>query len=799
MERLRQDDPRRLGPYGVLGRLDRAGSEVRPTSRRFLGRSADGDRTVLISTVRARTADAASLHRFRAEALAAQQITADTPWLLPVSEVSGPAEPSVPPWNAAPYRPALPLPTVVETCGPLPLRTVLAVGTALGEALEHLHAAGRAHAGITADAVLLTGEGPRLGGYGAARVSAPDGEPRTAHPFLAPEQITGGRPRPPGDVYALAAVLRYAVTGRLSAIGTAAEPSVPDPAELTALLRACLAADPSDRPSAAEFLRRLPRCGTGANVEAEGHSPRTVEPARPGGSQSRGGPGSTVPDGGPAPGRDTQLDNGASRAAGLLVPGWLPKRVSAALAVQTAAVLAAETDEDPSPAPASAPVPTQADGAAPADGSPPPPAPRDPAAATTTRRPRAPSRRSLLTAAGAGAAGVAVGGSFTWAVTDQKPPVLSPAEQLEREHPSRKRLKGAPPTPRWRYDFTEPARKFSPLLWQDKVALLADGTAATGIDIRTGEEIWRHTDTSPSGRAWPLHNGLILLAGSEDLLVLDPRDGEIRWRSERYRKGGPSPCEAVLAAQGTVVWLVVGNQGSVDRRTVVAYDIRAERERWTSPLLAGYQDCHLLADALVVVTGAKGGAQRVTAFDRKTGDRTWSRTYETVKASRLSTIATPATLVATEKGTLRGFGLRKSAAKEQWMVEAEEVGGKQPAFGTPISRRGTVYVADTGCTVYRVEGETGDVTWSSRSSLREPAPHRKPPRAAVTPDGRLLLTADDAEVAAFDTARGVLLWRFTDLPTGSGRVLRPRRVALGDTHVLVLSGGSAYALPVSRD
>ncbi|MBE9500175.1 hypothetical protein IHE61_25550 [Streptomyces sp. GKU 257-1] len=152
-------------------------------------------------------------------------------------------------------------------------------------------------------------------------------------------------------MYALAAVLRYAVTGRLSAIGTAAEPGVPGPAELTVLLHTCMAADPSDRPSAAEFLRRLPHGGTGGSVQAADHSSRMAEPARPGGSQPRGGPGSTMLDGGPAPGRDTALDNGAGRAAGLLVPGWLPKRVSAALAVQTAAVLAAETDEDFAPAP----------------------------------------------------------------------------------------------------------------------------------------------------------------------------------------------------------------------------------------------------------------------------------------------------------------------------------------------------------------------------------------------------------------------------------------------------------------
>ncbi|MGP3973609.1 protein kinase domain-containing protein [Streptomyces sp. 8N114] len=122
---------------------------------------------------------------------------------------------AAPVWSASPYRPALPLPIVIETYGPLPLRTVVAVGTALGEALAHLHASGTAHAGVTAENVLLTGDGPRLAGFGAARVTAPDGEPRALDPFLAPELVTGGRPRPLGDLYGLAVVLTYAMTRQL--------------------------------------------------------------------------------------------------------------------------------------------------------------------------------------------------------------------------------------------------------------------------------------------------------------------------------------------------------------------------------------------------------------------------------------------------------------------------------------------------------------------------------------------------------------------------------------------------------
>ncbi|MZE55669.1 serine/threonine protein kinase, partial [Streptomyces sp. SID5770] len=110
-------------------------------------------------------------------------------------------------------------------------------------------------------------------------------EPRAGLPgidpgALAPEQAAGGRPRPPGDVFALGAVLAYAATGH----------TVPErdelPPWLRSLVTACLARDPADRPTAAALAAALA----------------------------------------PAP----------------LAPGWLPGRVVAALARQSAELLAAE-------------------------------------------------------------------------------------------------------------------------------------------------------------------------------------------------------------------------------------------------------------------------------------------------------------------------------------------------------------------------------------------------------------------------------------------------------------------------
>ncbi len=89
---------------------------------------------------------------------------------------------------------------------------------ALAETLAVLHGQGLTFAGVSPAAVLLTADGPRLSCYGAVRAAAPDGTPRSGLPGLEagsppPEQASGGRPRPMGDVYALGATLAYAATG----------------------------------------------------------------------------------------------------------------------------------------------------------------------------------------------------------------------------------------------------------------------------------------------------------------------------------------------------------------------------------------------------------------------------------------------------------------------------------------------------------------------------------------------------------------------------------------------------------
>ncbi|MEU2604018.1 PQQ-binding-like beta-propeller repeat protein [Streptomyces albus] len=820
MEPLRQDDPRRLGPYTPVGRLEPETGLISPAARRFLALAPDGDGAALLVTPPAEAAhDPAHRQRFHAEARAAQTTaaaaTAPAPWLLPVGEVGGPDAETV--WYASPYRPALPLPTVLDAHGPLPGRTLLAIGTALADALARLHAAGLTHAGVLPDSVLLTADGPRLTGYGTARIRAAGSTPHHLHPFLPPEQLDGGPPRPLGDVHGLAAVLAFAATARPP------RPLGLPPGPLRDLLTACLDPDPAARPTAGTVLARLPACFP---PPAPPRAPVTTpgpprEPTTPDGGEAthlgvtvRDGVdalngGGTVLDGGEAAGRGATVLDGAAGAhtggsfappgggAGVvpLAPGWLPRRVSAALAVQAAAVLAAEADEDLVPAAAPAPEPTAVGGHAPV-----PPRSTEPAQHTGARSRRAPSRRAVLTAAGTGVAGAAVGGAGTWALTSPSPPRLTEAQKLAARRSTRKRPEGAPPTPLWRYDLREPSGSFSPFLWRDRIALLADGTTAVGVDIRTGNELWRRTALRPQDRAWVLDDGSVLLAG-DDLVALDPHDGSTTWRARRYRRGGDRPWTAVLAAHGGIVWLAVEERsgGRARRRTVVAHDIASGRELWSSPLPAGFRTAHLLGDFLVVVTGADGEPRRCTVLDRRTGRTRSARACGTGHAQTATAVAEPATLVAATGSTLRGYALTASGGT-QWKVKAK--GGlddKSAYFGVPVPRGRRIYVTDTGHVVHRIDAGSGEVEWRAQpSDALRPTARNAAPDVSLTPDGEVLLCAGDFEVDAFNAADGALLWRFTDLPPLSRKVAGRRRVAAGDRHVLVVSGRGVHALPLDR-
>ncbi|MFI8438407.1 serine/threonine-protein kinase [Streptomyces sp. NPDC079020] len=280
MEKLRSDDPHRIGAYRLLGRLGEGGMGMV-----FLARS-DRGRTVALKLVRRELAEQPEFRaRFRQEVRAAHQVGAA--WTAPVLD----ADTEAPvPWVATGYVAGPSLQHIVSgrqsgpapasgAYGPLPERSVQQLGSGLAHALQHIHGAGLIHRDLKPSNVLLTIDGPRVIDFGIARAMesvADGGLTRTgalvgSPGFMAPEQVRGERVTTACDVFCLGSVLAYAATGRLP-FGSADSGGVhalmfriahedPDltgvPAGLVEVIADCLAKDPAARPATDEILVRL--------------------------------------------------------------------------------------------------------------------------------------------------------------------------------------------------------------------------------------------------------------------------------------------------------------------------------------------------------------------------------------------------------------------------------------------------------------------------------------------------------------------------------------------------------------
>ncbi|MFI8265968.1 MULTISPECIES: serine/threonine-protein kinase [unclassified Streptomyces] len=283
----------RIGSYVIERKLGEGGMGVV-----YLARSRGG-RAVALKVARAElAADPVFRERFRSEVAAARAVGGFH--TAPVVDADPDA---AEPWLATAYVPGRTLAEHIRVEPAMTVGELAALGAALAEALEAIHGCGLVHRDLKPGNIIMAGDGPRVLDFGIARavestrLTAP-GHAFGTPGFLAPEQAMGGDVTGAADVFALGAVLVAAAGGSAFGEGTAmalmyrsvhAAPDVSAvPDGMRALVSACLAKDPGQRPatsllldSFAELAWRVPSGGSSPDGSAGPGNTRASAPPAP--------------------------------------------------------------------------------------------------------------------------------------------------------------------------------------------------------------------------------------------------------------------------------------------------------------------------------------------------------------------------------------------------------------------------------------------------------------------------------------------------------------------------------------
>ncbi|MET9884981.1 PQQ-binding-like beta-propeller repeat protein [Streptomyces sp. NPDC006430] len=739
VEQLTQHDPRRIGPFEVLGRLGAGGMGLV-----YLARSASG-RRVAIKTVRTELAEDQLFRvRFTREVEAARAVSG----FYTAAVVDADPRAAVP-WLATAYVPAPSLEEIVNECGPMPAQAVRWLAAGIAEALQSIHGAGLVHRDLKPSNVLVVEDGPRVIDFGIASgvsntrltmTNVAVGTPA----YMSPEQAKDSRSvKGASDVFSLGSTLVFAATGHPPYHGANPvetvfmllrdEPNLEGlPDELRPLIDSCMQMEATQRPTPADLQAQLaPHLFDGgddsgtASAWLPGRAVAMIE-ARRAGQRT---PAAPVPSPGRPAGRPAEPATHRREPRGGVDP-WIDPRTGQAVPQRPH-----HPPRPVSPAPSGEPVRL--------GGSPVPigPGPRATASAPAAHTPAVDSATGWVRPPGGSAAAPQAPGASA------SPSSVVPTPGT------------GPDSGRWR-----PWRfRMSNEVWGTPTVagdlLYVTSFEVHALDVASGRRQFKTRDV-----AWSMAvaDGRIHASDGPSLYALDATDG-----AERWRLSTEAWVYALRADRGTVVTATRGGG-------VQGWEASSGQKLWE--LTGAQSDFETPEGAPVLHEGTVYVWQdaRLRALDARTGREAWSYPVgDAASCGNVPVRVTPAPdgNVYVAAGT-RVLSVDRASGRVRWHFEAPAVFLAAPAFapGAAVTGGG-VYLADYLGTVYALDAVTGNDRWRIAT---EPRPSADPVMVA---HGNVHLGAGSA-LYTLDAVTGTPKWRFA----AGGEITGPPAVADGRVH-----------------
>ncbi|MER7725640.1 serine/threonine-protein kinase [Streptomyces sp. NPDC096323] len=726
MEQLTQHDPRRIGPFEVLGRLGAGGMGLV-----YLARSASG-RRVAIKTVRTELAEDQLFRvRFTREVEAARAVSG----FYTAAVVDADPRAAVP-WLATAYVPAPSLEEIVNECGPMPTQAVRWLAAGIAEALQSIHGAKLVHRDMKPSNVLVVEDGPRVIDFGIASgvsntrltmTNVAVGTPA----YMSPEQARDSRSvTGASDIFSLGSTLVFAATGHAPFHGANPVETVfmllregPDvsglPDDLRPLIESCMQMDASLRPTPAELQAQLSPHLFASGSDDSGTASAWLPAVATEMIEKRRGGGRSVAAAPPVP------------PAPVAPPPRQP-----------------EADRDHAPAAWH----SGAGGHSPAQSPDGGPVRLSGAQVPIGPGPRAQGGRAQSAAAEAGPATgwVRPPAGVAASVTAPTAPVPAPAHAPE----------AAPDGPgRWR-----PWRfRMSNDVWGTPVVvgdlLYVTSFEVHALDTGNGRRQFKTRDV-----AWAMavDGGSILASDGPSLYALDAATGAERWRLQ-----SDAWVYSLKAERGTIV---TGTRGG----GVQAWEASTGERLWE---IHGAQTDFETAEAGPALhdgTVYLWQDARLRAVDARTGTERWS--YPVGDAASCGGVpvrvtTAPDGYVYVAAGT-RVLAVDIASGRVRWHFESPAVFLSPPAFAPgPAVTGGGVYLADYLGTVYALDASTGKDRWRIATESRQ----------SIEP---VLVVAGNVHVGSgsalytLDAVTGTPKWRFA----AGGEVVGAPVVADGRVH-----------------